>query len=163
MPFLIDGHNLIPHLAGLSLDDPEDERLLVERLRHFAAWSRRRITVYFDRRAPGAGRGLTGGTVTVHFVAHPSTADDAIRRHLERLRGEARNWTVVSSDTEVRRAADHAGARWLSAQAFARLLGAGRRVEAEEEKPEIPANSKELAEWESLFLRKKQPPSRRRP
>src|SRR4030067_718962 len=117
MPFLIDGHNLIPHLAVLSLDDSEDERLLVERLRLFAARSRRRITVYFDHRAPGGGRGLTSGTVTVHFVARPPTAADPTPRHLERLRGEARNWTVVSSDNEVRRAAGHAGARWLSAQA----------------------------------------------
>ena len=163
MPFLIDGHNLIPHLAGLSLDDPQDERLLVERLRLFAARSKRRITVYFDRRAPGAGRGLTSGTVTVHFVAHPSTADDAIRRHLDRLRGEARNWTVVSSDNEVRRSAEHAGARWLSAQAFGRLLSAGRRAETEDEKPEVPADPKEIAKWEALFLPKKLPRSRRRP
>lgn len=163
MPFLIDGHNVIPHVAGLSLDDPEDERQLVERLRIFAARSRRRINVYFDRRAPGAGQGLTGGTVSVHFVAPPATADDAIRRHLERLRGEARNWTVVSSDNEVRRSAEHAGARWLSSEAFAHLLAAGRRPESEDEKPEIPANPKEMAEWESLFIQKKGQRSRRRP
>jgi len=163
MPFLIDGHNLIPHLAGLSLDDPEDERLLVERLRLFAVRSRRRITVYFDHRAPGGGRGLTSGTVTVHFVARPSTADDAIRRHLERLRGEARNWTVVSSDNEVRRSAGLAGARWLSAQAFAQLLAGGRQAETDDEKPEVPADPKEIARWESLFLPKKPPRFRRRP
>jgi hypothetical protein len=101
--------------------------------------------------------------VTVHFVAHPSTADDAIRRHLDRLRGEARNWTVVSSDNEVRLSAEHAGARWLSAQVFARLLGAGRRAESDDEKPEAPADPKEVAKWESLFLPKKPPGARRRP
>ena len=100
--------------------------------------------------------------VTVHFVAPPATADDAIRRHLKRLRGEARNWTVVSSDHEVRRSAEHAGARWLSAGAFARLLTADRRSESDDEKPGIPADPKEMAEWESLFTQKKQP-SRRQP
>ena len=33
MLYLIDGHNLIGQMPGLSLDDPHDEAKLVERLK----------------------------------------------------------------------------------------------------------------------------------
>ena len=37
MPFLIDGHNLIGRMPGISLDDPDDEARLVAQLRAFCA------------------------------------------------------------------------------------------------------------------------------
>ena len=52
MPYLIDGHNLIGSLPGLSLADPEDERKLLDRLQGYARRSRRRMIVFFDQGNP---------------------------------------------------------------------------------------------------------------
>ncbi|MBL8045607.1 MAG: hypothetical protein JNL09_03645, partial [Anaerolineales bacterium] len=49
MPFLIDGHNLIGKMPGLRLDDPDDERQLVQFLRAYLARVKKSGTVVFDR------------------------------------------------------------------------------------------------------------------
>lgn len=155
MPYLIDGHNLIPQVRGLSLSDPDDEAKLVAALHVFASRNRRRIVVYFDRRAGGLAPNLSRAGVQVHFVAPPKTADEAIRIHLEGLRGEARNWTVVSSDMEVRRSAHRMGAAWLSAADFARRLQSAPGRNEREDKPDQPASDSEVREWERLFTDRK--------
>ena len=161
MPYLIDGHNLIPRVRGMSLGAPDDELKLVVLLRTFASRAGRRVTVYFDRGAPGSSRETSRTAVTVRFVSMPDTADAAIQRHLRRLGGDARNWTVVSSDAEVRRAALRAGARSQSSQDFARMLIEAPARSAE--KPEPPTSPEALQEWASLFAKpKRNPRSNRR-
>ncbi len=150
MPYLVDGHNLIPAIPGLRLSDPDDEARLIELLRAFCARERARATVYFDRGLPGSAATPASGGVTVRFARPPQTADDGIVAHLRRLGGEARNWTVVSSDGEVRRAARHVGARTMSSPSFARRLLPTDRP-APHEKPEASTNKEELAYWERLF------------
>ena len=149
MPFQIDGHNLIPVL-GLRLTDPEDEAKLTLLLQRYFARTARQGTVYFDRRTPGGAPGTTTRHLTVRFVAPPRTADDAIRAHLARLHGEARNWDVVTNDQALRRAAGRAGARWLSATAFAAELRGTLRAAASE-KPDAILSPDEVDEFERLF------------
>jgi hypothetical protein len=88
--------------------------------------------------------------VTVRFVRPPRTADEAIAAHLKTLGGDARNWTVVSSDREVLRSARRAGARPIGSGAFARQISHGRRPQASE-KPETPAGGEEVTYWERRF------------
>jgi hypothetical protein len=52
MPYLIDGHNLIPKL-GLRLDSMEDEMELVSILQEFCRLEDRQVEVYFDGAPPG--------------------------------------------------------------------------------------------------------------
>ncbi|TFH33449.1 MAG: hypothetical protein E4G99_11390 [Anaerolineales bacterium] len=151
MPFLIDGHNLIAAMPGISLSDLDDERALVQHLAHFARRTRRSITVYFDRGSLLAPNLSGGAGVKVHFVRSPRTADDALRAHLERLNREASNWTVVSSDREVQRAARQAGARVVDSQSFAAELAPGGSDQAEIGKPEPSLSSDEIEAWERLF------------
>jgi predicted RNA-binding protein with PIN domain len=151
MPYLVDGHNLVPHVPGLSLSALDDERRLIDLLRTFARRTRRKVTVYFDRAAPGGAPAASGSPVTARFVSSPDTADRAIQRHLKRLGREARNWTVVSSDNEVRQAARIAGARSQTSQDFARLLLEGPVSTSPEEKPDPPFGQDELEKWASLF------------
>lgn len=155
MPYLIDGHNLIGQMPEIDLADPEDEARLTAALVAFAARTGREVHVYFDQRAPGAPRSHRQGRLHVRFVTPPRTADDAIRDHLRRLGGEARNWTVVSSDHRVQQAARQAGARVLSGAAFSRelLAGPGPGDPADAEKPEGIQSPEELAYWEELFRR----------
>jgi len=149
MPYLIDGHNLIPRL-GLRLSDPDDEAKLTLLLQRYFARTGRKGTVYFDRQAPGGATGTSSRHLAVRFIAPPRTADDAIRAHLSRLHREAHNWAVVSDDQAIRRAAERAGARWLSAAAFAAEIRSAHRG-SEGEKPEASLSPDDLAEFERLF------------
>ena len=98
MPYLIDGHNLIGKMAGISLEDPEDEAKLVHMLRAYFSRRATKATVYFDRGMPGRQDSPTVAGVSARFIAPPATADAAIEGHLGRLGRQARNWTVVSSE-----------------------------------------------------------------
>lgn len=159
MPYLIDGHNLVPAL-GLRLDGPNDEAELIALLRRFAARTGKPVTVYFDRRAPGSSQPADAGGLSIRFVSRPDTADNAIRRHLSRLHAQAPNWTVVTSDREVQGRARQAGARVLSAPAFARRMQAAGRAESTGEKPEAQLSKAELAEMEREFARRRSGPPR---
>jgi hypothetical protein len=156
MPYLIDGHNLIPAVPGLRLADPDDESRLIDLLGAFCARTRSRATVYFDRGLLGSDAPRGAATVTIRFVRPPRTADDAIAAHVRGLRGEARNWTVVSSDGAVQRSARLAGARVMASPTFAdRLLGEARRPSGRG--PEVLSNNEEeIAYWERRFKDRRQ-------
>lgn len=151
MPYLIDGHNLIAAMPGMSLADLDDERTLMQRLDHYARHSRALITLYFDRGSLAAPQMKSSARVKIHFVRAPRTADDAIRAHLQRLGREAANWTVVSSDREVQAAARHAGARNLDSQAFAIQIATPGAGIDELDKPEPELGPEEIEAWEQLF------------
>jgi phosphoglycerate dehydrogenase-like enzyme len=90
MAYLIDGHNLIPHVRGLSLSDLDDEAALIELLKQFGQQRQKNIEVYFDGAPPGFARQRRFGRVTAHFVPRASSADAAIEQRLVALgRGAA--------------------------------------------------------------------------
>lgn len=151
MPYIIDGHNLIGAMKGIRLDDPDDEALLVGELRRFCARTRRRVTLYFDRGAPARQTPDDAGGLAIRFVRPPRSADQAISQHLSRLKGAARNWTVVSSDLEVQASARHAGARVLSSHEFARLISKSVSPPTDREKPGADLTEEEIREWQRLF------------
>jgi predicted RNA-binding protein with PIN domain len=154
MPYLIDGHNLIASLPDIELHDPDDEIRLIDRLTRFCARVGKEATVYFDRSALGLHDPVRLGSVTARFVSEPQTADQAIASHLRYLGGEAGNWSVVSSDHAVQRAAKHAGARILSSREFADMLQPTPPRREIPEKPSAPASEEEIAAWEQLFRKK---------
>lgn len=118
MPYLIDGHNLIPKV-GLRLDSVDDELELIELLQAHSRRSKSRIEIFFDGAPAGQSGSRKFGLITATFVSKTSTADAAIRQRLAKLGGDARNWTVVSSDREVLEAARTAHARTQKAEEFA--------------------------------------------
>ena len=121
MPYLIDGHNLIPKL-GLRLESMDDEFELVAILQEFARLERRQVEVYFDG-APASHAGTRKlGNVVAHFVSQTSNADNAIRKRLNKLGKSAKNWIVVSSDRQVQADARSARAEVVSSEAFAKNL-----------------------------------------
>ena len=122
MPYLIDGHNLIPRVRGLSLDQLDDETRLVDMLEAYFRRIRKKAVVYFDRGQPGLVPTLKRGFVTAHFIRPPLIADQAIRGQLRKLGGSSKNYTVVSSDNKVIACAQRLGARTLSNSEFADLL-----------------------------------------
>jgi predicted RNA-binding protein with PIN domain len=151
MPYLVDGHNLIPKIEGLSLDLADDELQLVALLQAFCRRKRTRMEVYFDNAPPGSAGRRNFGPVTAHFVRQGRTADAAIRDRLARLGRTAPNWTVVSSDREVQRAARAVRAVTLPSERFATELG--RPAEGQEPPPgsEKGMSPAELQDWLDLF------------
>jgi predicted RNA-binding protein with PIN domain len=157
MPYLIDGHNLIAATPGITLDDPDDEVRLIALVRTYCVRRGKRAYIYFDRAASGTADPPPVGGVVAYFVTPPRTADEAIRDHLVRLGREAKNWEVVSSDREVRDAAQQAGARSIDSQTFAKHITVkDLEPEDETEKPSQSPSNNEVAEWERLFLKGKE-------
>jgi predicted RNA-binding protein with PIN domain len=157
MPYLIDGHNLIPK-AGLRLDSFDDELELVSILQEFARLHRRQVEVYFDG-APTDQAGTRNlGAVKATFVRAGTTADAALARRLRKLGRAARNWTVVSSDKQVQAEARAARAEVLSSEEFARQLQQTPRMETRGPATERIVSPAEVDEWLKIFSSKRHRP-----
>lgn len=154
MPYLIDGHNLVPKV-GLRLDAPDDELELVAILQDFGRRSRARIEVFFDGAPPGNDGTKRFGTLTAHFVRAGMTADAAIQNRLQGLGRAAKDWTVVSSDRAVQAAARQARANVLSAEDYARQLTTLPRLPQTTSGKERGLSDEEVRAWLELFRRPK--------
>ena len=147
MPFLIDGHNLVPHIRGLRLDDPDDEQKLIALLRAYLVRVDKKGVVFFDKGVPGGAGNWSNNVLEVRFAPAPRTADDLIRDRLVKERNP-RGLVVVSADRAVVTAARRAGAIVQHPAEFAEQL-----VEpAKKEQPkEAGLSADEVAEWEKAF------------
>jgi predicted RNA-binding protein with PIN domain len=153
MPYLIDGHNLIPKIPGLTLEDVDDEDQLLHLLTRFCQRQGKQVEVFFDKAPPGEARTRKFGMVLARFVRQGTTADEAIRVRLARLGRSAHNWTVVSSDQQIQAEARAARAHYISSEAFAHLL-LQKMDEARSDKSgngETTMDSNELDDWLKLF------------
>jgi hypothetical protein len=151
MPFLIDGHNLIPKL-GLDINSFDDETELVTRLNEYCRLSRKgSLEVYFDNAPPGIAESRKIGLVTAHFVRRPLIADEAIRLRLKKLGRAAKNWSVVSSDRRVQAEARAAGAAVISSDEFAATVIDTLRTGPPPSAKPGSMSERELNEWLILF------------
>ncbi len=153
MPYLIDGHNLIPKL-GLRLDSFDDEMDLVARLQEFCRIRRATVEVYFDGAPPGQTGTRRAGAVTAHFVRQGSSADAAIEVRLAALGKSAKNWSVVSSDHRVQRAAQAVHASVIPSDEFAKQVLAAQTERMVKSKGEALLNPDEVEEWMNLFKKR---------
>lgn len=148
MPLLIDGHNLIGKLPDLSLEDPEDEEELAQRVRKYCWRHRRRATIVFDAGVPGRqSPGRPGSPVKLVFAPPGSSADTIIRARLRQARDPA-GLLVVSSDRAVQEAARAHGARVVPAEEFASRLASHPPAQ---QPAEYPLSEQEVAEWLEVF------------
>ena len=155
MSYLIDGHNLIPHVRGLSLNMVEDETLLIEILKVFCRERRTHVDCFFDNAQLGLSSTQRYGRLTVYFMPSGRTADDGILNKLRKLKRDARNWIVVSSDQSVQGGAREVHAQVISAEAFSKLLDEMfRKTETFEKQEEIELTQDEVNEWLQLFKKR---------
>lgn len=159
MHYLIDGHNLIGKLPGLSLDDPDDEVKLAHLLKRWcAADPRRKVTVIFDAGLPGGeAKHLSGGGVKVVFAPNNRTADAVIIQRIAGIKHPP-EYTIVSSDRVILEAAQRRRFPVQRSEDFATAMLADRTFRDKkdetkiDDRPEVPAmNPDELAEWLTLF------------
>jgi predicted RNA-binding protein with PIN domain len=153
MPYLIDGHNLIPKV-GLRLDDPDDELKLVAILQEFARLKRQQVEVYFDGAPIGQAGTRSLGTVRTHFVKLGQTADSAIRARLLKMEKDAKNWIVVSSDREVQSSARVVRAQYISAEEFVKSLREAHHSTAKANTVDKKISAAEVDEWLKVFREK---------
>ena len=151
MDHIVDGHNLVEHIAGLSLSMPDDEQRLIELLVQYCKLGRHRIEVYFDAAPVGQAGVRNFGRVHAHFVSQASSADEAIRRRLARLGRAAKNWMVVTSDRSVQASAHEAHAQVINAEGFSRRLQAALQASPEARTVDEPLSEAEVREWEAIF------------
>ena len=154
MPYLIDGHNLIPKF-GLRLDSVDDEMELVTILQEFARLKRQQVEVYFDGAPVGSAGTRKLGTVRAHFIRLGQTADSAIRARLNHMGKAAKNWTVVSSDREVQSAARVTQAQFISSEEFVKLTRNAIQSTPKTGAAEKKLSDKEVDEWLKLFRENK--------
>ena len=156
MPYIIDGHNLIPKL-GLRLNAVDDEMELVAILQEYSRLERKQVEVYFDG-APAHHAGTRKlGTVTAHFVPLGTTADEAIRKRLKKMGKSAKNWTVVSSDRQVQTETRAVQAGIISSDIFARQLKQARNT-APKPTDNRKLSNQEVDDWMKVFEQRNHKP-----
>lgn len=149
---IIDGHNLIPHVRGLSLSDLDDEQALVRRLGAYCRARRVKLEVYFDQAAVGHAGRFPSGQVTVHFVRQGMIADQAIIQRLRKMGKGARQARLVTSDRRVQAEARALGAEVLSSEQFAAEMEQAALEAAQRAKDQPTAPSAdEIQDWLDLF------------
>lgn len=152
MPYLIDGHNLIAHIADISLDDPNDEAKLVQRLQGFAARMRTECVVVFDHGIPAGASRMGNRAVRVIFASHTSSADNIMIDRINKERNP-RMWTAVSSDNEVLNVARRRRMQVLRSSQFSELMRTAKPPPkpGREEAPDLHLSKSEVDEWLDLF------------
>jgi uncharacterized protein len=150
MPYLIDGHNLIPKI-GLRLDNPDDELELAHILQDFSRVKRQQVEVYFDGAPPGQAGMRKIGMVKAHFVRIGQTADSAIRARLASMGKDAKNWAVVSSDREVQSGARVHKAQFMSSEEFVKMVRAALSASTQTATDEKSISQGDIDEWMRLF------------
>ena len=132
--YLIDGNNLIGHTEGLSLTSPNCRQQLIDRLLPFCNTKRKRALVFFD----GARTPLSKGVrIEIRFSGPNRTADDLIRREVERS-PTPKDLCVVSSDGAVYSYARGCGSQALRCHEFNRRLNDVANAPTDSGKPLNP-------------------------
>lgn len=153
MLVIVDGHNLVPKIPGLSLSDFDDEMKLVKLLQEYARLRRRQVEVYFDNPPPGQPRVRKVGTIHVRFARPGYNADEEIRSRLAQLGSAARNSIVVSSDQRVQVYARGARAQVASSENFSQELQATLETpqSGKDSQKEETLNVAEINYWLRIF------------
>lgn len=150
MPILVDGNNLLHRLPAGERDRSHVRRLVLDRVRG----ERQRVTVVFDGPPPdGSPVEESLGAATVVY-GNGSSADDVILRRLPDG-AAARQWSVVTDDRALQRAARQRGAEIRSLAEW--RSPRSRRPTARRPAAEAPLPSSEVEAWQRIFESRSDP------
>jgi predicted RNA-binding protein with PIN domain len=157
VPYIIDGHNLIPKTKGLHFGEIDDELELIRWLQVYCRVKRRKVEVYFDGAPPGQTGARRYGQVTAHFIRQGMPADEAIISRLQKMGGKAQNWIVVTSDHHIQVQARSFHTKVISSEDFSfELIEAQRQAfEPGASTSHPPMNDQEIEDWLRFFKNKK--------
>ena len=166
MPLLIDGHNLIGKLPGMSLSDPHDEDKLIARLKQYVARTGKRVTVVFDPPKQSEWFAWSDDrfehkNLTVIFATMGRKADDVIRERVAAEKDKA-GLIVITSDAAVANFARQCGvpaANVRKSEDFAGEMQTAASAPPPAEKPVI--SKAEVDDWLRVFKEPVPPPKPR--
>jgi len=158
---IVDGYNVILRSDRLKPGPGRTLREAREKLINLLAWMMGandvRFLVVFDG-AESGGRDESAGRVQVTFSRPPETADDVIRRMVEKRVGGDESITVVTSDVEVARHARAQGADISLGDLFlASAFPPPKPGDGGEAAKPTSLSRQELEEWAELFRRRPSP------
>ena len=149
---LIDGHNLIPKIRGLTLSMVDDEMALIQILSEYARLTRRKLEVYFDKAPIDKAGTRKFGSITAHFVREGTTVDEVIIQRIRKMGRKARNIKVISSDQHILRQVQACQAETLTSDVFAKEIEKVLAASPGGGKPDPEKMSAmEIENWLNLF------------
>jgi hypothetical protein len=153
LSYLIDGHNLIPKIQGLSLSNLDDEMELVELLQIFCRINRRKVEVFFDGAEPGFSGKRRHGMVVANYIRRGIPADLAMIDQMRKIGRAAPNWTVVSSDNQILTEARALHFRLIKSEDFATKLIESLSKNNSKPNPErdLESSAENINEWLDIF------------
>ena len=158
MPYLIDGNNLLGHIAPSSVKDSRAKHDLVLKLRTFQRLKRTKIILVFDG-YPDPNLPLKTYREKKFLVLFPppdQNADQVIKDIILK-QTDLRRFFVVSSDREIKNFAQANKAKTLNCEDFSRQLGKtlkeAKKAQEEEKKVSSPSPL-EVDQWLEIFKRK---------
>jgi predicted RNA-binding protein with PIN domain len=156
MAYLIDGHNLIGQLPDISLDDPDDEAKLVQKLIGFTARTDKRCVVVFDKGLPGGRSRMSTSQVEVVFANSRSDADRVMMERIQKAKDPGQ-WIVVSNDNAVLLAARQRKMKALKSAEFVTLIHPPPKPRRHEEDrlADVHLSPDEVEAWLRIFEKKK--------
>ena len=153
---IIDGHNLIPKVKGLSLSMLDDEMELIQLLGDYARLSRKKLDVYFDNAPIDKAGTRKFGSVTAHFVRQGMTADDAIIQRISKMKRRAENVKVITSDQKLQRMVHIHQAKTISSDEFVKEMQRVFSKSPTGGKPDPEKLSQnEIDHWLEIFTNKR--------
>ena len=153
---LIDGHNLVPKIKGLSLSMLDDEMQLIQILSEYARLTRKKMEVYFDNAPIDKAGTRKFGSITAHFVRQGSTADEALIQRIRKMGKKARNVKVISSDQQIIREVHACQAQAVTSDVFAKEIERALAASPGGGKPDPEKMSqKDIEHWLCEFNNKK--------
>ncbi len=155
MPYIIDGHNLIPKIPGIDLQDLDDEQKLIDLLQEYARVNQDALEVYFDRAPSGHATSQQKGRVKVIFVTDKTIADERIIKRIRTLGNSATDWVVVTSDRRIQADAKESRAKSMSSEEFSQKLARTLEKERTRRSPDQAMSDSELESWMKLFTQNK--------
>ena len=165
MIYLIDGHNLIAQMPGITLGDPNDEAHLVLRLRSWAAVDKKRkIVLIFDKGMPaGKSKNLSTPNIQVRFAPHKTTADRLLIQRINRTKNP-REFILVTGDRMIIAAAQARKMPHTTSKKFVADMKVDKRPPPPSREVDNPKVSKnDVDEWLTLFGPTKPRPKREAP
>ncbi|PKO12134.1 MAG: hypothetical protein CVU39_25685 [Chloroflexi bacterium HGW-Chloroflexi-10] len=149
---IIDGHNLIPKIKGLSLRMLNDEEALLQILQNFTRLKRKTIVVYFDNAPLDHAGTRKFGSIIAHFVQQGSSADTAIISRVRNMGAKARQVLVVTSDRRIQAEVKACHALVMSSEDFVKEMEKAFSAGPTGVKPDpVTMSTEELNQWLHLF------------
>ena len=151
MRYLIDGHNLIPKIKNLSLQDVDDEEKLISLLNRFSTKARAQVEVYFDNAPADSARSVKIGAIKVHFIKSGSSADAALIDRMRRMGTFQKGISIVSSDHVIQNEARRMKFKVIPAGEFALKMENELSRSRKNITKDPGLNTGEIEEWLKLF------------